>query len=161
MEKQTGIKKRYKELMDVQRKTDIEIIKNRCGCPHIVTDTGELTLKPVNMDNQTEGRRKYICKQCGKEISIQAIPETKAQDAIEVIDAMCDVIKMKSNYSNEDNKKVAAKVAKMQYRNQTLLMPAYKAACQQGDSRRHNGNRDNNNNNHYHGGMQRPISGRH
>lgn len=151
----TRIKERTKEIQRNERSLGDFKERNMAECPHCNTESGDITLFPAQ--KQDGPGRKYICKQCQKEVNIQSIPVETLRQAIAVLDDACDVIKMKTVWNKDEDAKMGIKISKFQYRLRTLIERAYTTAVSKNtnDRRGNNGGRQNQS-----GGFQRPTTTR-
>ena len=73
--------------------------KNMCKCTH-VKNKGDYSLVK---DKSSNNPLHYKCTQCDKKIDITKLDEAKIDEALNIVDRMCDIIKMTIASSNKES----------------------------------------------------------
>lgn len=137
-----NIKKQVEAIdkQDQSLKVMREQMKSRC--PH--TDkNGDLDIMPKQ--NRQSGELTYICKRCKKELDLKKIAEQDLQNACNLIDRACDVIKLSLDTQRDGDQEILKRVGKVQYRVRNEIMKLYGASLKK-NKNGGRGNRRNNNN---------------
>lgn len=120
------------------KRAELERLAIQCDCVHHKDDDPhQLTLIPIK---DKPGSLDYKCFKCKDIISILSSSPEERENAINMLVQMCNVIKMKCNLANDEDRELAKKVAKMEYKLRTFLPKAYDAATKQKKKKR-SGNR--------------------
>ena len=133
---------RIKKQMDAINKQERDLRNVRevmmCDCCH--TRSGDLNIVPKQ--NRQNGELLYLCKECTKDLNLKKIEENEARSAIDIVDRMCDVIKISLDTSREDEAKMAKKLSKVQYRVRNDLLKLYSASLKKNRNGGRNNRRD-------------------
>ena len=105
-----------------------------CECQHL-DKNGEVAMRVLKNDG---GRPMVVCKLCGKKIDITNKPDSEIDNAIAIIDYMCDVIKIGLNITNDKDADAYKKIAKLQYRTNYQLKALYNQAKSRKGSKKKN-----------------------
>lgn len=123
------IKKRVKQGRDVQQRLSLHMEKLKCECTH--TKHGEPTITP--MHNRRNGELTYMCTACTKEnINLKRHDEDVIDNAIKIVDSMCDVIKLSIDVGSEKDREIGEEIAKLQFSARNHLKKLYLGALRKG-----------------------------
>lgn len=129
---QVDIKKWKKEILENRRLNDRNEQLMLCQCRHQYPD-GEPALAPTKeMEPGANGQPRPVCRclRCGKKVSVVALDRDKLQDACDMIDKACDIIKFMSQPKSEDDAAIVKKVVKTQDRVNNFMMRWYTSAVE-------------------------------
>lgn len=93
-------------------------------CTHTVR--GDLDIVPDQ--SFKSGSLHFICRQCQKRLDLNKIQEDELKKACDVIDRAIDTIKITIDPNREDDFKILRKMARVQHRVRTIVVPYYNAA---------------------------------
>jgi hypothetical protein len=131
--------KRRKMLDSIHNEWKKNVEKNMCDCLH--THKGDLNIVPS--PKKKNGLLIYTCRACTKELHLNVIDEADQDQALNIVDRMCDIIKMSLDQEKPKDQKIAEKISETQFRVRNQLKSYYAAALQKNGS----GGRNKKNNN--------------
>lgn len=109
-----------------QKKAELNRVAIQCDCVHHKdTDPNQLTLVPMK---DKPGGLDYKCFKCKDIISVQGLSQDDRDNSLRVAVQMCNIVKMKCNLANDEDKEIAKKAAKLEFKLRTWLPKAYDAA---------------------------------
>lgn len=130
----TQIEKATKKLDDQQAKVQAE-------CYH----HGKDSMAPSLIKVKASGDNKYVfkCTNCKKVINLRSMDDKTREDALKIIDAMVDLIKIQLDPNKEEDKKLIENLALFQYKLNRRLELAYSAIVLGKSKKRKKRNDDN------------------
>ena len=145
MARGSGSTKRRKLIGKVQKQCMINDERNKCDCNH--SDHHEMDITPKK--NRKPGELLYTCNQCLKDLHLNIVEEDDQRQSCNILDTMCDVIKMNLDPEKEKEAEVAKTVASVQFFVRNNAMKLYAASLKKNqnggrNNRRGKGRRDNN-----------------
>lgn len=131
--KNTKIQKEIVEIGKHESRMQKQKEKIRCKCTHIKSQGDYSLVRDRNSNNP----RAYKCTQCGKSIDITRLEDKDIDFAIDVIDKMCDIIKMTVSSSNkESDMEFLEKISNCQFRVRNDLKQYYNISLKAQKDRR-------------------------
>lgn len=119
-----------KKITEIERRNHLNDEKNKCDCLHF-RKKGELSLIPTN-----KGKLIYLCGECRKELDLNVFNDAEIDHALNVIDRMCDAIKLNIDPDVEKDEKIANCVAEVQFRVRTQMRDWYVNALRSKNDRK-------------------------
>ena len=116
-EKFKGIEKKTQLFKKQSKLLREEAEKTKCLCSHQKKNQPSLVKRDGSI---------YTCKQCEKDninLSPEVLNQQKIDDAITVLDNVCDILKLNLRTDNPDDLKILNKVAKTQFFLRFMLNP--------------------------------------
>lgn len=129
------IKDRMAEIQKRRASLNVAEEENLCRCNHKSHNGTDLT-----RNGQTG---EYICRKCHKPIDFKKKPsDQQLQEALDLVDTVCDYIKISLDSNNEKDNEMLKKIAKYQFRTRNMIMQVWKAVGKKASKRSNRNNND-------------------
>lgn len=114
------IKNAATDLKTIEKTSRREKMRLQCKCPH-TDESGKAALfRHQSETSPITGNPLFVCRVCGKYLDIYEITEQELNTAIDTIDRMTDIIKVRVNI-RDDSSENDQKVYKRLWKNQEFL----------------------------------------
>ncbi len=146
-------KHRFKDVVTKVLATDKELIANRkaidkvqrklyCDCNHKDINGQYALIPPQGPDapKSRSGMPLYRCKMCKKLLDLSTVSEDELNKALEVLDRIADLAKMKLEFNSEEELKLFKTITKRQYQVGTLYPDLYTAIRKSGKKNKNRNN---------------------
>ena len=138
----TQIQADEKVLNANQRAMEKVKLHYQCKCAHR-DPNGSFALNTPGQNSkksQFTGAPLYMCRVCKKSLDISNIPEEKFNEAMAIIDSVCDLSKMYLNLSTEKDLDLLKDIAKLQYKINNMVPDMYKTIRKGGNKKKNKNN---------------------
>ena len=150
MKKKGGAKMAKKQIANAinnmekfRRKIDEQVIALQSDCSHRKDDMKVTLTRIKNTKDGDENNGKiYACIQCNKKVNITQFDESQINYALEIVDSMLDVIKMRTSTDRSKSKKVFAIAAHTQFLVRTFIKSSYDNCCKNNQKSHKNNQRN-------------------
>lgn len=136
MSNQRSPRKRKGALREQERNLRKLDERNVCDCTHTKPKTGDLSITPA----RSQGKLRYICNECDKDLNLNPINEDALRQACDIIDNAIDAIKITLDMSKEPEQKIHKHVSETQFRVRNEICEMYKSAQKANNRNRGQGN---------------------
>lgn len=132
-----------KEIVSNEKALEKIRLKMRCNCNHKDANGAFALIPPHGNGAKSEFTNAplYRCRVCQKQLDLTNISEDEFRKAVNAIDRVCDLIKMKADGGSDEEIKMIKSVSKFQYKLQRLIVDGY-SALRKGKKHKNN-NRNN------------------